>query len=94
MRIDAYNQVSQLYQSSKPRTMKAEKEESKRRSDAIEISRTGQDIQTAKQAVKDAPDIREDKVNDIKERLVSGAYDVTGADLAEKLVSSHFNSLF
>lgn len=94
MRIDAYNQISQLYQSSKPRTVKTEREERTGKSDAIEISRTGKEIQAAKQAVKGAPDIREDKVNDLKERLVSGTYNVTGADLAEKLVNSHFNGLF
>ena len=38
-------------------------------------------------AVKAAPDIREDKVNEIKSKMKNGEYNVTTEMLVEKLLS-------
>ena len=50
MRIDALNQVSQLYQTSKPKKVLKNKENDT--SDKFEISQSAKDYQTAKAAVK------------------------------------------
>ena len=60
-----------------------------RRRDKLSISRTGQDYQIAKQAVKDAPDIREDKVSDLKSRIESGSYEVSAKDFATHLMEQY-----
>lgn len=91
MRIDAYNQVSQIYQSSKVKPVKEIKKGSS--SDAFEISQTGKDYQTAVQAVKEADDIREDKVSQIKAQLASGTYNVSGEEFAERMVAKIFDTL-
>ena len=70
MRIDAYNQISQMYQSTKVKPVKGVKKAAN--TDVFEVSQAGKDYQTATQAVKEVADIREDKVNKIKEALESG----------------------
>lgn len=89
MRIDAYNKISQLYNTSKINKMEKSKEAS--RSDQLEISQTGKAIQTAKNALKNTPDIRQDKVNDIKKRIETGTYKVTMEEVVDKLVDNYFD---
>ena len=87
MRIEAYNQVAQLYQTSNTKnTTQAAKTNGMGR-DQVQISSTGKDYHVAKSAVADAADIREDKVADIKARIKAGTYDVSTDDFAEKLLS-------
>ena len=86
MRIEAYNQVAQLYQTSNTKnTSQAAKTNSMGR-DEVQISSTGRDFNVAKAAVSEASDIREDKVNDIVERMKSGTYNVPIEDVADNLV--------
>ena len=51
----------------------------------------GKDYQIAKNAVAAAPDVREDKVNAIKQALASGTYNVSMEEVADKLINSSFN---
>ena len=93
MRIEAYNQVAQLYQTSNTKnTTQAAKTNGMGR-DQVQISSTGKDYHVAKSAVANAADIREDKVADIKARIKAGTYDVSTDDFAEKLLSK-MGSLF
>lgn len=84
MRIDAYNQVSQVYGvNSKTKTSAATKTT---RSDKVEISNLGKDLQIAKQAIKDTPDVREDVVAKFNTQINNGTYDVDGESFADKLM--------
>ncbi|MFA9464526.1 MAG: flagellar biosynthesis anti-sigma factor FlgM [Velocimicrobium sp.] len=93
MRINTYNQIAQLYQSNQTKTTTNKSEKTTSFSDALQLSQTGKDIQVAKQAVKDAPDVREDRVNAIKAELASGTYRVSAEDVAEKLADNYFNEM-
>ena len=92
MRIDAISKASQLYQAAKPKKVSEVKKADGR--DKYEESKSAKDYQTAKDAVKSAPDIREDKVGDIKEALTSGTYNVSAQEIADKMVSKYFDSIF
>ena len=83
MRIEAYNQVQQLYRSSQPKQVKKETKASF--SDQLQISSVGKDIQVAKQAVAGASDVREDLVASIKEKIDNGTYSVDADSFAAKL---------
>lgn len=83
MRIDAYMQVNQLYQASKPRA--AAKSSYSASTDSLEISSLGKDYQIAKKAASEASDVREDKVKDVMERMKAGTYNVSIEDVAENL---------
>lgn len=89
MRIDAYNKISQLYQTSKPKKTTGSGSVSKR--DSLEISQVGKDYQVAKAAVQTAPDVRMDKVNAIRQQLASGTYSVSGEEIADRLVDRYFD---
>mgnify|MGYP000769717543 CR=1 FL=1 len=92
MRIDAYNQIAQLYKTGKSiRTNKANSTASVR--DEVQISQTARDYQIAKQAVTEAADIREDKVAELKAKVNSGNYFVDTADFAKKLLEKYNTSL-
>jgi negative regulator of flagellin synthesis FlgM len=91
MRIDAFNKVSQLYNTNSVKSTAKTKNGSF--SDMLEISQTGKDYQVARQIVARTPDIREDKVNDIKKRMASGTYDVSAEEVANKLADSYFDEL-
>lgn len=92
MRIDAYNQISQVYQANRKPTVS--KAKSVYGSDKVEISQFGKDFQIAKQAVADAPDVRADKVAEVKAKLDAGTYNVSADDFAAKLAEKYGTSLF
>ena len=89
MRIDAFNQVTQLYKTNS--TKKTYATSKTQAADKLEISQMGKDYQVAKSAVAAAPDVREDKVNAIKQALASGTYNVSMEEVADKLINSSFN---
>ncbi len=89
MRIEAYTQVQQLYQTKN--TNKAQKSTTAGFSDQVEISSIGKDIQTAKQALAGSADIREDKTAPVKAAVQSGTYQVSGESFADKLLEKYNN---
>lgn len=89
MRIDAYNQVQQLYNNSKINKKEETKSAKRNFTDQLMLSSAGREIQTAKQAVKNSPDIRKDLVDSIKERINNGTYEVDIDDFAGKLLEKY-----
>lgn len=88
MRIDAYNQISQVYNVQKQ--VKAQSvQKNGYASDQLSISQTGRDYQVAKKAVAEASDIREDKVSRLKSMIDSGNYQVEANDFAGKLLARY-----
>lgn len=90
MRIESYTQIQQLYKSNN--TAKNEKTKAASFSDQLQISSLGKDIQAAKQAVAQAPDIRESVVAPIKTAVQNGTYDVSSESFAEKLLQKYNES--
>lgn len=85
MRVDAYNQIAQLYNVNKSnKTQKTASTSSAK--DQVSISKAGRDYQVAKTAVSEASDIREDKVAQLKSMIDAGTYQVSPDDFASKLL--------
>jgi negative regulator of flagellin synthesis FlgM len=59
--------------------------------DILSISNEAKDFQTALRALKDVPDIRQGRVNEILGKIEAGNYGVKGHEVAEKIVSSVFD---
>lgn len=91
MRIDAYNQIAQLYGVNKTTTAQKNLKTASTK-DEFTISSVGKDLQIAKTAVAEASDIREDKVALLKNKIDSGEYSVNPDDFAAKLLEK-YNSL-
>lgn len=88
MRIEAYNQVQQLYQAK--HVNKAQKSTAVSKADRmLQISSFGKDIQTVKAAIASAPDIREELTAPIKARIQDGTYGVSNESFAEKLMQKY-----
>lgn len=87
MRIEAYTQVQQLYNANKPAKVQGKTHASA--TDKIQISSFGKDIQTAKNAVAAAPDIREDVVAPIRAAVANGTYQVSAESFAERLMQKY-----
>ena len=54
--------------------------------DMVALSNQAKDYHTAAKAVKAVPDIRENIVSEIKQKIVSGNYHVSSSDIADKLL--------
>ena len=87
MRIEAYSQVQQMYQTKK--VNKAPQSGSVSRADQVQNSSLGKDFQTAKAAVAASPDIREDLTASIKAKVQNGTYAVDNGTFAEKLLQKY-----
>lgn len=84
MRIEAYTQVQQIYNAHK--TNKAQKASNVSFSDQLELSSMGKDMQVAKQAVQNSPDVREELVAKYKAQIQDGTYQVSSESFADKLI--------
>lgn len=91
MRIDAYMQVNQLYQTSNTKKTDASQRSAAKSSDTLELSNFGRELQVARQAVSDAPDVRMDRIEELKSAINSGSYDLSMDRLAEKLTDRYFS---
>lgn len=89
MRVDAVNQISQIYKPSSAK--KVNKAGAVSNKDAYEVSQFAKEYQIAKNAVSKTSDVREEKVAEIKEALASGTYNVSAQEIAEKMVSRFFD---
>ena len=87
MRVDAYNQISQIYGANgKTKTNSVSKTSSM---DKVEISSFGKDLQVAKQAIANAPDIRDNKVTELKSQINNEKYEVSVEDFAAKILADY-----
>ena len=53
----------------------------------VNLSTKARDIQQLRDAVSQLPDVREDKIRELKDQVDKGAYDANGQKIAEKMVS-------
>lgn len=88
MRIDAYNQISSYYNMNTRKVTSKSKSKADAK-DQVSFSTLGKDMQTAKTALSAAPDIREDKVAELKAKIASGNYDVSGESFADKILAAY-----
>lgn len=87
MRIEAYTQVQQIYQTKKVNQM--QKAGGTSQMDQLQISSIGKEIQAAKAALAGSPDIREELTAPIKAQVQNGTYSVDNSAFAEKLIKKY-----
>jgi len=57
-----------------------------RQSDAVILSKEAISIQHIQKALKETPDVREEKVSEVREQIRSGSYNVSGTEIAEQMI--------
>lgn len=87
MRIDAYNQISQIYGAKQ--TARTREAANTKKRDELTISSTGRDYQIARQALGSVPDIREDRVAAIKAGIADGSWQVSADSFAAKVIAKY-----
>jgi negative regulator of flagellin synthesis FlgM len=88
MKIWGIQQVSGVYDKSKTAAKVGKTTGMAGKRDEILISDKGKDFQSALKAAREAPDIRASKVEDIKQRMQTDTYEVSGDDVADKVINS------
>jgi len=88
MRIEDRMRIFQIYTQT-ANTSKVEKKKERIFTDKIEISSEARDFQAILNAIKLTPDVREEKVNEIKKKIDSGIYNISGRDVVEKLIREY-----
>ena len=89
MRIDAYNQIAQLYGVQKSYNAQKANKPASMGSDQLQISQMGYTHQVAKTAVSEASDVREDKIARLKAQIKAGTYSVDSEAFANKLLENY-----
>lgn len=84
--------ISGVYEKSKSvgRVDKSSAVSSKK--DIVSISNQAKDYTIVQKALKDVPDVRQDKVRELTSKYESGQYNVNGRDIAENIVKSVFDT--
>ena len=90
MRIDAYNQINQVYGVGKSKKSgKTGYAENVSTRDQVSFSSIGRDMQIAKAALAKVPDVRQEKVDALKASIQDGTDQVSNKSFAEKLMSAY-----
>ena len=88
MRINNSQNVQQILKAYNKNVSKVKKtEETKFNSDKIEISESAKDFQVAMKALEDRPEIREDKVAELKKKIADGSYKPSAQDIVKKMLN-------
>ncbi|MFA5525122.1 MAG: flagellar biosynthesis anti-sigma factor FlgM [Tissierellales bacterium] len=58
------------------------------RNDELSLSDLAKDYQVAMNAIKNLPDVREEKVRAIKEQISTGTYVIDAGKIAEKMIEN------
>ena len=59
----------------------------------VNLSTASKEAQTAREVIASEPDVREDKVAELKERIESGNYSVDNKAVADKIVDSFIDEI-
>ncbi|MEA1976187.1 MAG: flagellar biosynthesis anti-sigma factor FlgM [Bacillota bacterium] len=80
------NKIMKQYQNNVSKTNEVGKVGFKK--DKLEISSGAKEFQIAMDAVKKLPDVRQDKVDEIKEKISKGKYNPSAKDVAKKMLNN------
>lgn len=89
MRIDGnVNAVTSIYTNDKRISHVDNINKAGQVQDAVKISDKGKDFTVAQKALKNVPDIRQDKVDAISAKLNNNDYSIKGEDIIDKIFNS------
>ena len=99
MRIDdkfnmGLNKLNESSAKKKGEKVSSEKGESAENSDKVSLSSSAKDLANVKDAVKSAPDIRVELVSELRVKIANGQYNISGKEVAEKIVQTAIDDLF
>jgi negative regulator of flagellin synthesis FlgM len=84
IKIDAY--VHQTQDRNMSRGTTTQDSKSALKEDRVELSQTARDVQKARAQMEEIPDIREEKVTEIKNQIQNGTYEIDSHKIASKMI--------
>ncbi len=86
MKIDGIGNVGNVYKSKRANKAYGSNVSAPAK-DEVSFSSIAKDLAVAKKAVDNTPDVRMEKVNDIKAQIQAGQYNISANQIAEKLLA-------
>ncbi|SJZ44325.1 flagellar biosynthesis anti-sigma factor FlgM [Selenihalanaerobacter shriftii] len=80
------SRVLKVYNKDK-KTNSASEINRKNKGDKLSLSNKAKEMQVAKQALEKEPVVRQEKVDSLKQAIKTGNYDVSGEEVAEKMLA-------
>ena len=90
MKINQISQIAKVYGPSSVNKVTS-KDVNIKTKDNLKISETAKYFQLAYKAAKDSPDIRTEKVENLKARIDSGTYNISAEEVAKKMIPGIFD---
>ena len=84
IRIDAY--INNAKEKNKIAGSPADSANNVQRSDRVEFSQTARDVKDAREQLESIPDVREEKVNEIRGQIEDGTYKIDGKKIAHNMI--------
>lgn len=85
MRINGINAMSQVYNANKAKKAYGASGTTNSK-DTLALSDFAKELSIAKSAVDQTPDIRQTRVDEIKQQMQAGKYNISAAQIADKLI--------
>ena len=73
---------------------KIEEKNQSQQDTVVNLSTASKEAQTAKEIIASEPDVREDKVAELKKEIESGNYNIDNKAVADKIVESFIDEIF
>jgi negative regulator of flagellin synthesis FlgM len=88
--VDTY--VNQVHDKNKADQAADQAKESAAKTDTVVISDAAKRIQEARAQLDKIPDVREDKVAELRGQILNGTYEINAEKTAEKLLKEHLGN--
>lgn len=92
--MDTLEQTSRARNVEKTSAEQQQQQTSGLESDNVTISEKGKDVSEMTRTLKSMPEVRADKIADLKERIANGTYNVSARDVAAKIVNTALEDTF
>lgn len=92
--MDTLEQTSRARNVEKTSAEQQQQQTSGVESDNVTISEKGKDVSEMTRTLKSMPEVRADKIADLKERIANGTYNVSARDVAAKIVNTALDNTF
>lgn len=92
--MDTLEQTSRARNVEKTSAEQQQQQASGVESDNVTISEKGKDVSEMTRTLKSMPEVRADKIADLKERIANGTYNVSARDVAAKIVNTALEDTF
>jgi negative regulator of flagellin synthesis FlgM len=93
IQVDTY--VNQVHDKNNGESAAEKADNTAAKTDTVVISDAAKRIQDARAQLDEIPDVREDKVADLRKQIQNGTYEINPEKTAEKLLKEHlFNDQF